>query len=90
MQRIYLIYLHSFTIRRLTLHVVHLIGLSHVHLAAASKIKYLVEIVGTLILVYAVCSAATVDTKGFTPSGRARSRRVPLSLVCVDTDCAHG
>jgi MIP family channel proteins len=41
-----------------------LIGLSHakshVNLAAESKIKYLVEIVGTFILVYAVCSAATV------------------------------
>jgi hypothetical protein len=40
--------------------IVHLIGLSHVHLAAASKVKYVVEIVGTFILVYAVCSAATV------------------------------
>ena len=34
--------------------------LSHVNLAAESKIKYLVEIVGTFILVYAVCTAATV------------------------------
>lgn len=38
----------------------HLTGLSHVNLAAESKIKYLVEIVGTFILVYAVCTAATV------------------------------
>ena len=35
----------------------HLIGLL---LTAESRIKYLVEIVGTFILVYAVCSAATV------------------------------
>ena len=39
----------------------HLIGLSsHVNMATPSRIKYLVEIVGTFILVYAVCSAATV------------------------------
>jgi len=40
--------------------IVHLIALSNVNLAAASKIKYLVEIVGTFILVYAVCTSATV------------------------------
>jgi glycerol uptake facilitator-like aquaporin len=61
MQRIYLIYLRSFYSTRINYTcIVHLIGLSHVHLAAPSKIKYLVEIVGTFILVYAVCSAATV------------------------------
>lgn len=56
-----MIYLHSFSNTRIKYTcIVHLIGLSHVHLAAASKIKYLVEIVGTFILVYAICSAATV------------------------------
>jgi len=61
MQRIYLIYLQSFYSTRINYTgIVHLIGLSHVHLARPSKIKYLVEIVGTFILVYAVCSACTV------------------------------
>src|SRR6476661_4244732 len=61
MQRIYSIYLRSFYNTRINYtRNVHLIGLSHVNLAAESKIKYLVEIVGTFILVYAVCTAATV------------------------------
>ena len=45
---------------------------SHVDLAAPSRIKYLVEIVGTFILVYAVCTAGTVysgPNKGIIASG---------------------
>ena len=61
MQRIYLIYLHSFYSVRINYTcTVHLTGLSQPHLAAPSRINYLVEIVGTFILVYAVCTAATV------------------------------
>ena len=56
-----MIYLHTFYNTRINYTcIVHLIGLSHVHLTAPSKIKYLVEIVGTFILVFAVCSGATV------------------------------
>lgn len=43
-------------------------------MAAASKIKYLVEIVGTFILVYAVCSAATVYSESNNLVG----------IVCLD------
>jgi MIP family channel proteins len=61
MQKIYLIYLHSFYNTPINYTcIVHLISLSHAHLAARSKVKYLVEIVGTFVLVYAVCTAATV------------------------------
>ena len=53
-----MIYLRSFYNIRINYTCnVHLIGLL---LTAESRIKYLVEIVGTFILVYAVCSAATV------------------------------
>ena len=59
-----MICLHSFYNTRIKytcfVHLISLSHLSHVNLAAESKIKYLVEIVGTFILVYAVCTAATV------------------------------
>ena len=59
-----MICLHSFYNTRINytcfVHLISLSHLSHVNLAAESKIKYLVEIVGTFILVYAVCTAATV------------------------------
>ena len=53
-----MIYIRSFYNTRINYtRNVHLIGLL---LTAESRIKYLVEIVGTFILVYAVCTAATV------------------------------
>ena len=59
-----MIYIHSFYNTRISntcsVHSISLSHLSHVNLAAESRIKYLVEIVGTFILVYAVCTAATV------------------------------
>src|SRR5215475_1424746 len=62
---IYLIYLQFFYSTRINYTCIeHSIRLSnvksHVNLSAESKIKYVVEIVGTFILVYAVCTAATV------------------------------
>ena len=59
MQSIYLIYLKSSPVfcQQLYLYPLSKIGLL---LIVGSKSKYLVEIVGTFILVYAICSAATV------------------------------
>ena len=59
MQRIYLIYLKSLPVFCQQLYLYPLSKISLL-LIVGSKSKYLVEIVGTFILVYAICSAATV------------------------------
>jgi hypothetical protein len=57
MPRIYLIYPKPYRFPQLWFISLSKIGFV---VAAGSKNKYLVEIVGTFILVYAICSAATV------------------------------